>query len=58
VRKHLEPLGRDERANDEHQAILEAWLDRDADKVSVLMAAHVRQTIDDLRRQLEAEPAG
>ncbi|WP_447757925.1 GntR family transcriptional regulator [Sphingopyxis fribergensis] len=52
VRVHLEPLGRDERANEEHHQLLEAWLARDADKISVLVDAHIRKTLDDLRQQL------
>lgn len=55
VRKHLEPLGRDERANEEHAELLKAWLARDAKLVAKLMRAHIRQTIRDLRSQLVAE---
>ena len=57
VRKHLEPLGRDERANDEHREILNAWLARDARQASALTKAHINQTLVDLRRQLAAAPA-
>jgi DNA-binding GntR family transcriptional regulator len=53
VRKHLEPLGRDQRANDEHREILASWLDRDAERVVQHMSAHIGQTLDDLRGQLE-----
>jgi DNA-binding GntR family transcriptional regulator len=52
VRKHLEPLGRDERANEEHRAILDAWLARDVETVRALTAAHIEKTLDDLRQQL------
>ncbi|WP_033922809.1 GntR family transcriptional regulator [Sphingomonas sp. 37zxx] len=52
VRKHLEPLGRDRRANDEHADLLECWLARDVSSLSVRMAAHIEQTLVDLRRQL------
>lgn len=52
VRKHLEPLGRDQRANDEHGTILRLWLDRDVKGVSKAMHVHIRQTIVDLRQQL------
>lgn len=52
VRKHLEPLGRDTRANDEHRGLLDAWLARDGAAVSTLLAGHIRQTLDDLERQL------
>ena len=56
VRKHLEPLGRDERANDEHREMLNAWLARDARQASALAKAHINQTLVDLRRQLAAAP--
>jgi len=52
VRKHLEPLGRDERANEEHLKLLQAWLARDAKSVERLMRSHIAQTLEDLRRQL------
>jgi DNA-binding GntR family transcriptional regulator len=52
VRKHLEPLGRDERANEEHRQIFAAWLARDLDKVRTLSHAHIEQTVLDLRQQL------
>lgn len=53
VRKHLEPLGRDERANEEHRGLIEAWLKRDGATVAALLSSHIRQTLDDLERQLE-----
>lgn len=55
VRKHLEPLGRDERANEEHQKLLDAWLERDTKQVSSQLHQHIKQTLEDLRRQLAAE---
>jgi DNA-binding GntR family transcriptional regulator len=55
VRKHLEPLGRDERANSEHKQMLDAWLDRDLDQVRAFTIRHVRQTLEDLRQQLTAD---
>lgn len=55
VRKHLEPVGRDERANDEHTRMIQAWLDRDAEQVRNLMRVHLEQTRDDLRKQLSPE---
>lgn len=58
ARKHLEPLGRDQRANDEHQEILKLWLARDSKAVSKAVHAHIRQTIVDLRRQLAAQREG
>lgn len=54
VRKHLEPLGRDERANEEHDELLKLWLARDKKAVAKSMHAHVKKTITDLRRQLTA----
>lgn len=54
VRKHLEPTGRDNRANDEHQDILDAWLARDTAAIETLIAAHIGRTLDDLRQQLAA----
>lgn len=56
VRKHLEPLGRDRRANDEHAELLKSWLARDTDRVADLMYAHIELALIDLRRQLEAHP--
>jgi DNA-binding GntR family transcriptional regulator len=55
VRKHLEPSGRDERANDEHRQLLETWLARDGRAVAALTRSHIEQTLKDLRRQLSAE---
>lgn len=55
VRKHLEPLGRDERANEEHRQMLEAWLARDLDQLRELTIAHTQKTLDDLRQQLPIE---
>ncbi len=54
VRKHLEPLGRDARANEEHRALMTAWLARDGKAVAALLRAHIGQTLDDLERQLGA----
>jgi DNA-binding GntR family transcriptional regulator len=51
VRKHLEPLGRDQRANDEHAQLLDSWLARDEATVRALMFAHIEQTVLDLRRE-------
>lgn len=52
VRKHLEPLGRDERANEEHQQMLETWLDRDLEGIRLLAIRHLEKTLEDLRQQL------
>ncbi|MBB1059143.1 GntR family transcriptional regulator [Marilutibacter spongiae] len=54
VHKHLEPEGRYRRADDEHQRLLDAWLDRDTDRVRTLLRAHLQLTLDDLRVQLAA----
>ena len=55
VRKHLEPLGRDERASAEHHDLFEAWSARDGETVAFRMRAHIAQTLADLRRQLPTE---
>lgn len=54
ARKHLEPLGRDERANKEHHQMLSAWLAGNQETVAALTRAHISQTLDDLRQQLTA----
>ncbi|WP_336968940.1 GntR family transcriptional regulator [Sphingobium aromaticiconvertens] len=54
VRKHLEPLGRDERANEEHREMLEAWLARDDKRIRAVTIAHIEKIMDDLRVQLDA----
>src|SRR3546814_18228033 len=46
VRKHLEPLGRDERANEEHRQMLDAWLARDSDRLRALTVAHIQKTLE------------
>jgi len=55
VRKHLEPLGRDQRANEEHHEMLDSWMERDVERVAQLTRAHIEQTLEDLRRQLVSE---
>ena len=55
VRMHLEPLGRDERANEEHRELLQAWLARDTGRVADLVHAHIGKTIEDLHLQLVEE---
>lgn len=52
VRKHLEQLGRDERANEEHRELLDVWLARDVDRLVALTRDHIQITLDDLRLQL------
>jgi DNA-binding GntR family transcriptional regulator len=51
VRKHLEPIGRDTRANEEHENILAAWAASDTAGVAELTRAHIATTLDDLRTQ-------
>ena len=57
VRVHLEPHGRDERANEEHRALLAAWLARDSRAVAERTREHLERTRDDLRRQLASLPS-
>jgi DNA-binding GntR family transcriptional regulator len=52
VRIHLEPSGRDERANEEHRDLLERWIERDSVAVAALTRSHLGRTLADLRRQL------
>jgi DNA-binding GntR family transcriptional regulator len=54
VRVHLEPLGRDERASQEHREILAAWIRGDAAAVEALTANHILGTLSDLKQQLSA----
>jgi DNA-binding GntR family transcriptional regulator len=58
VRKHLEPLGRDERANQEHRAILQAWLAGETDTLRELARAHIAKTLDDLQLQFGHQEEG
>jgi DNA-binding GntR family transcriptional regulator len=52
VRVHLEPLGRDARASEEHRDMLTAWIARDAERVVTLAFEHISGTMDDLKHQL------
>ena len=54
VRKHLEPIGRNVRANTEHEKILNVWLKRKPEKVEELVTRHLEHTLLDLRKQLAA----
>lgn len=54
VRKHLEPQGRDARADAEHRVLLDAWLARDGAQVEALLTDHIAGTLDDLERQLKS----
>lgn len=58
VRKHLEPLGRDQRARGEHGEMLEAWKARDTRRITALTVVHIGKTLDDLRLQLNADDKG
>lgn len=51
ARKHLEPVGRDGRAKEEHRALLDAWLIGDAKLAQHLAEEHIRVTLNDLRHQ-------
>lgn len=57
VHKHLEPAGRNTRAQHEHRELLQAWLARDVERVTTLMAQHIAATLEDLRAQLRDAPA-
>ena len=48
---HLRPAGRENRAQNEHRALLEAWLAGDADAVHTMMTRHLIATIEDLRSE-------
>lgn len=50
---HLEPAGRDARAHIEHQALFNAWLERDKRQVEKLLKEHIQGTLKDLRAQLK-----
>ncbi|HEY0271270.1 MAG TPA: GntR family transcriptional regulator [Sphingomonas sp.] len=52
VCKHLEPLGRSDRADQEHDQLMEAWLAQDIERLRGLASAHIRNTLEDLRQQL------
>ena len=52
VRKHLEPAGRNERADREHRDILDAWLARDAATVEAKLTMHLQTTLDELRKEV------
>jgi DNA-binding GntR family transcriptional regulator len=55
VRKHLEPPGRDKRAQREHRNLLNAWLKQDADTVRSLLIDHIKGTLRDLQAQLDVQ---
>jgi len=53
VRVHLQPYGRDARAQQEHRDLLTNWLKRKAPRVETLSANHLQGTLDDLLLQLQ-----
>lgn len=55
VLAHLQPTGREERADLEHRQLIRAWLDRDAETTERLLATHIQGTLNDLREQLAVE---
>lgn len=57
VGKHLEPAGRDDRAHNEHSALLELWSAGKAEEVADLMRHHISTTLEDLRKQFESDKA-
>ena len=57
VGKHLEPAGRDDRAHREHTGMYQLWAAGKAEEVAAMMHDHIASTLDDLRKQLEAEKA-
>ncbi len=53
VCKHLEPIGRNDQAVAEHNALFEAWAAGQAECAAELNAAHIAHTLADLRAQLD-----
>jgi DNA-binding GntR family transcriptional regulator len=47
---HLPRSNRGQQSRLEHRSILEAWLARDADSVNLRLAAHIDQTLQELKR--------
>jgi DNA-binding GntR family transcriptional regulator len=47
---HLPRSGRGQQPRLEHRSILQAWLARDADSVNLRLAAHIDQTLKELKR--------
>jgi DNA-binding GntR family transcriptional regulator len=47
---HLPRSNRGQQPRLEHRSILEAWLARDADSVNLRLAAHIDQTLQELKR--------
>jgi DNA-binding GntR family transcriptional regulator len=57
VRKHLEPKGRVLRAEAEHHALLDAWIERKDTRVRKLITEHLEHTLGDLRVVLRGSSA-
>lgn len=55
VRVHLVLRGRPARARNEHEALMNAWLERREDDVRAEMERHIRTTLDDLREQVPVD---
>jgi DNA-binding GntR family transcriptional regulator len=53
VRVHLQPYGRDARAQQEHRDLLSSWIARKASRVETLAGNHIQGTLDDLILQLK-----
>ena len=51
---HLAPEARESRAHWEHRALLDAWLARDSERLTILLAHHITATLDDLKQQFAA----
>ena len=51
VVQHLKPAGREDRAHEEHHALLDAWLARDEARVAGFLIEHIGATMVDLRAQ-------
>jgi DNA-binding GntR family transcriptional regulator len=57
VCKHLEPMGRNEQADAEHDHLLTAWLARDSERLFALTHLHIAGTLNDLREQFTESTA-
>jgi DNA-binding GntR family transcriptional regulator len=57
VGKHLEPAGRDNRAHNEHSALLALWSAGKSEEAAALMHQHIAMTLEDLHKQFETEKA-
>jgi DNA-binding GntR family transcriptional regulator len=56
VTAHLQPTGRDARANLEHAQLIEAWLARDGVRTEQLLRGHIEGTLKDLEQQFAGQP--